>query len=221
MITNATLTFLKGLKRNNNRDWFQAHRKEYENARQNFLDLVAILLHRMVAFDESLLATEPEECLFRIHRDLRFSKDKTPYKPWFGASLKPGGRRGSGAGYYIHIAPGNSFAGGGVYHPSREELERIRERIAEKPKQWESIVTEKNFVAAFGEIGGEKLKTAPRGYSQDHPQIRWLRHKDFIVGEQLPDPLVQSPKVLDRILEDYRRMVPFKDFMNAAMGVQF
>ena len=221
MISLATLAFLKGLKKNNNRDWFMSHRQEYDAARQNFIDLVAILLHRMAAFDDSIVATEPGECLFRIHRDLRFSKDKTPYKPWFGASLKAGGRRGGGAGYYIHISPGNSFAGGGVYHPSREALEMIRERIVEKATTWKTIVDQTSFVSTFGELGGEQLKTAPRGYAPDHPQIKWLRYKDFVVGENLSDREVQSPDILDHIIADFKLIVPLKEFLNAAMGVQY
>ena len=119
MISKFTLKFLTDLHQNNTRDWYHANKDRYKDAIGNFEDLVAILLHTITGFDESVMGVEPKDCLFRIYRDIRFSKDKTPYKTWFGAALKQGGRKQAGSGYYIHISPGQVFLAGGIWHPDR------------------------------------------------------------------------------------------------------
>ena len=114
MIDQSTFDFLADLKMNNRREWYHANKGRFKDAQQNFIDFVAILLFRISEFDADMIGTEPKDCLFRIYRDIRFAKDKTPYKPWFGASMNPGGRKRMGAGYYVHVAPGNSYFAGGV-----------------------------------------------------------------------------------------------------------
>ena len=118
-----------------------------------------------------MIGTEPKDCLFRIYRDIRFAKDKTPYKPWFGASMNPGGRKRMGAGYYVHVAPGNSYFSGGVWHPDKVTLAAIRDYITCWPEQFKRIIENQGFADTFGGLGGDRLKVAPKGYSKDHPQI--------------------------------------------------
>ena len=145
MIAQSTFDFLSDLKKNNRREWYHANKDRFKDAQQNFIDFVAMLLFRISEFDSEMIGTEPKDCLFRIYRDTRFSKDKTPYKTWFGASMNPGGRKRMGVGYYIHVGPEECFIAGGVWHPDKDTLSAIREYIVGWPNQFESIVNDKGF----------------------------------------------------------------------------
>lgn len=216
MIESGTWDFLSKLKRSNNRPWFQKNKTHYLEARANFTDLVAILIHRITEFDESLIGVEPKDCLFRIYRDVRFSKDKSPYKTWLSAAMSGGGKNSSGPGYYIHLEPGNTYLGGGIWHPEKDHLYRIRRFIAEKGSELDSIVTDRTFKKYFGELGGEQLKTAPRGFPKDHPHIRWLRYKDYLAGCKLDDVELKSQAVIGKIAQRYEAMLPLFNFLRQA-----
>ncbi len=216
MIAQSTFDFLTELKQNNNREWYHANKDRFKDAQQNFIDFVAMLLFRISEFDANMIGTEPKDCLFRIYRDIRFSKDKTPYKTWFSASMNPGGRKRMGAGYYITVNPEGSYLAGGVWHPDKDTLTAIREYIVAWPNQFESIVNDNGFRQTFGELGGDRLKVAPKGYPKDHPQIEWLKYKDFIVSRSIPNSQFQSDRIFDFAFGGYHQMADFIAFLRKA-----
>jgi len=217
MIEQKTLDFLNQLKNNNDRTWFNDHKEEYQSAQSNFIDLVAILLHHIADFDERLIAVEPKDCLFRIYRDIRFSKNKRPYKTWFSAAMTGSGKRSLFPGYYFHLEPGNIYLGGGIWHPGKEALQHIREYIVEHHSEFEKIILGKTFKKHFVELSGERLKTAPKGYPKDHPQIRWLRHKDFLVGCTKNNIDFTADDIIAEFAGDYQAMYPFIEFLHRAV----
>jgi uncharacterized protein (TIGR02453 family) len=201
-INKATLEFLSMLKNNNDRDWFGKNRKEYEAAKENF--------------DPILKGLEAGQCIFRINRDTRFASDKSPYKTNFGAFIVRGGRKNGDkfTGYYIHIEPGKSFIAGGAYMPPSPWLTAIRENISTDPEKFNKILASKEFIKFFGELEGEKLKSAPRGYAADHPQIELLKHKSFLVMHNLKDQDVLKPVFQDFVVDASKAMKPLNDFLN-------
>ncbi len=217
MIEQSTLDFLTDLKQNNDRQWFNDHKDDYKTALANFTDMVAMLLHNISEFDDNLIGVLPKECLFRIYRDVRFSKDKSPYKTWFSASMKGGGKNGLFPGYYIHMDPENTYLGGGIWHPPKEILQNIREFIVDHHGKFEKIVLGKTFTKYFGEMSGEQLKTAPKGFPKDHPQINWLRYKDFLAGCEKNDADLTSKKIVEDFSADYQAMFPFIQFLHKAV----
>lgn len=217
MIEQSTLDFLTDLKQNNDRTWFKDHKDDYKSALANFADMVAMLLHHISGFDDNLIGVLPKECLFRIYRDVRFSKDKIPYKTWFSASMKGGGKNGLFPGYYIHLDTENTYLGGGIWHPPRDILQNIREYIVDHHDEFEKIVLDKTFKNHFGELSGEQLKTAPKGYPKDHPQIKWLRYKDFLAGCEKNDVDLTAEKIVEDFSADYQAMFPFIQFLHKAV----
>jgi len=148
------------------------------------------------------MGTEPKDCLFRIYRDIRFSKDKTPYKTWFGAAMKQSGRKQVGSGYYIHVSPQQVYLAGGIWHPDMDTLASIRDFIVAWPNKF----------------GGDQLKTAPRGFPKDHPQIQWLRHKDHIVSHQVEPKEILSEKFIKKAGKIYEKMLPLNQFIKEAIS---
>lgn len=215
-LSQQTLEFLKQLKANNNREWFAAHKHLYEQAHENVLDLTAALIAAIGSFDETVRSINPKDCIFRIYRDTRFSKDKTPYKPNFGAHITPSGKGPSSvrSGYYIHVEPGGSFIGGGAYHPDGPRLQGIRDLIVHESKEFLSIVEAPDFKRLFGAVQGEKLKNPPKGYEKDHPMIEYLKHKDFYVGREIPDSLLVSDKLIPECVEAYKIVAEFNEFVD-------
>ena len=216
-IEKTTLEFLAKLARNNNRTWFQKNRALYEAARDNILEVTRFLIGEIAKFDGSIIGVEEKDCLFRIFRDARFSKDKSPYKTNFGAFIKSGGRSTAGAGYYFHVEPGNSMTAGGIYMPPAPELLAIRRAIAKAPAPFEKILLDKKFSRRFGGLSDERLKTAPKGFPKDHPAIEHLKWKHYIVFRNYPDRDVLSPRFLDRCLEDFFLMAPLNEYLNRAI----
>jgi len=217
-VEKTTLEFLAKLAKNNNRTWFQKNRDLYESARDNILDMTRFFIGEIAKFDSSIIGVEEKECLFRIFRDARFSKDKSPYKTNFGAFIKSGGRSTAGAGYYFHVEPGGSMTAGGIYMPPSAELLAIRKAIAKKPEEFEKIIEENKFVRRFGGLADERLKTAPKGFPKDHPAVEHLKWKHYIVFRNYGDRDVLSPRFLDRCLEDYLLMAPLNEYLNRAIG---
>lgn len=215
-INKATLAFLSGLKKNNDREWFSKNRKEYEAAKVNFGEFVQEVINRIVKFDPILKGLEAGTCIFRINRDTRFATDKSPYKTNFGAFIVRGGRKNGDkfTGYYVHVEPGNSFIAGGAYMPPSPWLNAIREKISTEPDRFKKILSSKEFIKFFGKLEGEKLKSAPRGYSADHPQIELLKHKSYLVMRELPDSEILSDDFQDYIIEASKAMKPLNDFLN-------
>jgi uncharacterized protein (TIGR02453 family) len=215
-INKLTLNFLSGLKKNNSRDWFNKNRKEYEAARDNFEKFVQEVIDRIVKFDPILKGLEARPCIFRINRDTRFASDKSPYKANFGAFIVRGGRKNGDkfTGYYVHIEPGKSFIAGGAYMPPSPWLNGIREKITLEPEKIKKILASKEFIKFYGQLEGEKLKSAPRGYSADHPQIELLKHKSYLVMHDLKDNEVIKADFQDFVVEASKAMKPLNDFLN-------
>ncbi|GAA4836933.1 DUF2461 domain-containing protein [Algivirga pacifica] len=207
-------SFLNDLSLHNDREWMQEHKPQYQQAKKQVQEVVASLIEGVTQFDPAIMGLTPKDCLFRLHRDTRFSKDKTPYKTNFGASIKEGGRKSIQAGYYLHLQPGNSFVGGGTYMPAATELKKIRQEIDYCGEEFRSIIEEPEFVKTFGEIYGERLKTAPKGYPKDHPDIDLLRLKSFVVLRPFSDREVMQKYFLNKALEVCQQLKPMNDFIN-------
>ena len=208
------LGFVRALKRNNNRDWFQAHRDDYEAARVHFEDFVAALLHEL-SRTEPLADVTPRDCIFRLNRDLRFSKDKTPYKPYMSAYIAPGGRKSRRMGYYVHLEPGNSMLAGGLHEPEPHQLASWRAAIDRDPRPFKKIAAAAAFRRNFGEVRGERLKTVPRGYPRDHSEADLLRLKSITVIRQIPDAQVIMPAFLHEALRTFKTMKPFLMYLES------
>lgn len=222
LIDPATLNFLSALKQNNNRDWFNAHKEDYERARENFADFLEALIVATARFDESISWLEPEDCMFRIHRDLRFSRDKTPYKTALGAHLVANGRKVDKglAGYYIHLESGATRIACGAYQPPAAWLRNIRAAIDRQGAEFEAIVNAKAFKTCFGDLRGDTLKTVPCGYHKDHPCADWLKRKGFLAVRRVGDSLVLSKNFLAEITANYNMALPLNKFLNAAIPDQ-
>lgn len=223
--------FFRGLAKHNEKGWFEAHRDEYE--REVRLPMRALIEEVDARLGDVApeLVGEPRKSMFRIHRDVRFSKDKRPYKEnaacWFfhrdvrRLGEATGEQVHGGAGLYFHLAPGNCFAGGGIWMPPRPALLKIRERIADDPEEWEEIVRSAGFRRRFGELDQEgMLQRVPRGYAPDHPAAPWLRYTSFTAGWQMSDADVQGPKLVDRLLKGFVAILPFVRYLNQAVGLK-
>lgn len=211
--------FLRDLKFNNDREWMALNRSRYETARNNFHDIVGRLIEAIIEFDPSLQGIAPKDCLFRLNRDIRFSPDKSPYKTHFGAFMAENGRRTEGPGYYLHLQPDNeTFFGGGIYMPASELLRKIRQEVDYNPGELKAIVSDEKFRYYFGEIQGEKLKKAPKGYSPDHPNIEFLKLKSYVVLHKSTDGEALAPDFLSTVVDAYRSMRPLIDYLNVAIS---
>jgi len=217
MLQKQTFDFLKKLKNNNNRGWFNKNKPLYEAARENFQDFVGSLIISIVGFDHSIADLEPKGCIFRIYRDVRFSKDKSPYKANFGAAIVRGGRKSGRAGYYFHLAPGDSFLAGGLYMPPNKMLNDIRQEIDYNTAEFKKIVNDSHFINNFGKIQGDKLKSAPRGYPKDHPEIELLKYKSYLTLHKLTDKQVLDFNIVDYAAGIFKTMQPFNNFLNTAI----
>lgn len=195
------------------------HRDQYEEAKEEFKNLISYLLAEMSAVDEGLAGLQPKDCIFRINRDIRFSQDKSPYKINFGAYLSEGGKKGDQAGYYLHLQPqGESFIGGGIYMPSSDILHKVRQEIDYNASELKKIVDTSDFQKYFGEIQGGKLKRPPKGYSADHPNIELLKLKDYLVIHQLTDAEVVSENFSEQAVKMFKTMMPFVHYLNIAIS---
>lgn len=178
--TKSLVQFLAELNNNNKKAWFDENRERYQELRGQFKELVAELLLRLGSIDEALIHTEPKQCMFRINRDIRFSRNKQPYKPHFSAAFVPFGKKTGNPGYYFRINhKGELWVGGGIFNPNSDQLWEIREDIAKNPEHVHSIIDAKNFKSNFDIYDTAKLKTAPRSYTKDHPEIELLRLKHY------------------------------------------
>jgi uncharacterized protein (TIGR02453 family) len=206
---------LSDLKNNNDRNWFAENRKRYEDAKSNYETFVQEILNEIVRFDPIFRGLEPKSCMFRINRDTRFSHDKSVYKTNFGAFMVRGGKKNGDKfpGYYFHIEPGSSFVAGGAYIPPAPWLNAIRERIDVDAERLIKIVNDKEFRKYFGGLEGEKLRTAPKGYPRDHPQIELLKMKSYLAEMAIPDKVVTSDECFDLVVGAFRAMKPLNDFL--------
>ena len=220
MITKRTLTYLSDLKANNNREWFNENKNRYEDARSEFEQFTSSLIAEIVKFDQSIAHHKAKDCIFRIYRDVRFSKDKSPYKTHFGAHITSAAKRSeihSKAGYYLHIEPGGkSMLAGGAYLPEGPWLKTIRQEIDFNGEEFKKILNSPPFRKYFGTIEGEKLKTRPKDYPADHPEIELLKHKSFVVSHKCDDETVVGNGFLGHAATVYKALFPFDSFLNKA-----
>ncbi|UAY52287.1 DUF2461 domain-containing protein [Ferruginibacter albus] len=219
MLQSSTLKFLKDLKKNNNKPWFDENRKIYELAKQDFISMVEKLITGIAKFDAPIGILKAKDCIFRINRDIRFSKDKSPYKTNMGAFFTRNGKKSPDAGYYIHCEPGQSFIGGGLYLPMSPLLAKARQEIDYNFDEWKKIVNNKNFKKYFpeGVDGIEVLSRPPKGYADDNPAIEFLKMKSFIVSHAAEDNLLTDKNSTSNILQSFAAMKPFLDFLNNAI----
>lgn len=221
METGIILDFLSNLKENNNRDWFQEHKKDYEEAKAAMLGLIQKLIDEISVFDSSVGSLDPKQCLFRIYRDVRFSKNKEPYKTNMGGFLVMGGRKSGNAGYYLHLEPGNSFVGGGIHRPEPKQLKAIRDEIAYSGGELVSIIESKKFKRYFSKIEGESLVRPPKGFDQDSEYLDLLKMKSFTVFKPLENSILLKEDFVENIVSVFKAMVPFNGFLNGAFKIYF
>ncbi len=215
MLEKSTFEFLDKLKANNDRDWFQANKSTFEKAQKNAADFADELLAKMNKHDN--IETESgKKSLFRIYKDTRFSADKTPYKTHFGMRFSRATAQLRG-GYYFHLEPGNCFVGGGFFAPNPEDLKRIREDIDFNYEEWNEILNEPHFVKTFGGLGGDEVKTAPKGFDKNHPAIELLRKKQFILTRKFSDKEVLAPDFVTKLDETFQAFRPFFDYMSEVL----
>jgi uncharacterized protein (TIGR02453 family) len=220
MIESHTLDFLKELVENNNREWFQANKERYDKARENAIQLAASVIDKLHQVDPSVSADlDPKKCVMRIYRDIRFSKNKTPYKNNFGISLPTLGSKLGGVEYYLHIQPGKSFIAGGYWMPEAEHLKAIRQEIDYNAADLKKVIDDKEFINLFGEFRKQdQLKTTPKGYDADNENIDLLRLKSFIAVHKLKDKEITSPKAADLIVDMCSRIYPLNIFLKNAIA---
>lgn len=220
MIQPQTLGFLTDLVDNNNRDWFQANKERYDKARENLIAFTAELISKAHQIDPGVSADlDPKKSVMRIYRDIRFRKDKTPYKNNFGISIPSHGLKLGGAEYYLQIQPGKSFIAGGYWMPEAEHLKAIRQEIDYNAADLKKIIDGPEFVKLFGEFRKqEQLKTVPRDYSADNENIELLKLKSFVVFHPLSDKEVQSPDAVKKVADLCGKIYPLNVFLKNAIG---
>ena len=220
MIETSTLTFLKSLALNNNREWFSVHKNDYDLARENVFQFTSAVIAGLSKFDSGIPAElQPKDCVMRIYRDIRFSNDKTPYKTNFGIAISANGKNFKGPGYYIHIQPGSSFVAGGSWFPAAEELKAIRQEIDYNGSDLRTIVDSSSFKSVFGELDREgALKTTPKGYPTDHEYIEWLKLKSFTATCAVPDKDLTRPNAAGTLVSKLERIYPLMLFLRSAIS---
>ena len=214
-----TLDFLKKIKKNNDRDWFLKNKLVYEEAKAEFEKVISDVLTKSIKFDKTLAALEAKKTLFRINRDVRFSKDKSPYKTNFGAFINAAGKNSTLPGYYIHIEPGNSFIAGGCYMPEADKLAAIRQEIDYHFSDFKKLLAQKEFKKYFGGklSDEEKLVNPPKGYDKENPAVEFLKYKHFIVLHKVDDKKLLGPKFPQYVADVLKAMQPFNLFLKKAL----
>lgn len=215
IINKDSLEFLKDLSVNNNRDWFSQNKERYLAAHGNIVDFADALIAEMNKHDH-IETTSGRKCLFRIYKDVRFSKEKTPYNKHWSGSLQRATKKLRG-GYYFRIEPGNSRAVCGFFGPNPEDMKRIRQDIDVNYNDWNKLLAHEQLVKTFGTITGEKVISAPRGYAKDNPAIDLLRHKQFLFRLSFTDEEVLQPDFLYRVNDTFKKVRPFFDYMSEVL----
>ncbi len=214
----TVFTFLKKLEANNNRDWFEKNKNNYLAAKEEFEIFVQQIINGIAKFDKTISPDiKAKDCTFRIYKDVRFSKDKTPYKNNMGASINAGGKKAVGPGYYFHVQPGGNFLAGGVWMPEPEMLNAIRQEIDYNPKPLQTILKSASFKKYFNGLDEDgALKTAPKGYDKEHPLIDLLRNRHFIVSHAFTNKQVSDKNAVKEIVAGFKAMHPFLEYLRQA-----
>ena len=220
MLQPFTLEFFKELRQNNHKEWFDQNRKRYEKVKADYLNLAGNILEEMKKVDESLDILSPKDCTFRINKDIRFSKDKTPYKTNLGIALHPFGKKMQLAAYYIHLEEGQSFVGGGLWMPEAPLLAKLRKEINYFYQDLEGILSDPNFIKTYGELDvdpGQKLIRPPKGYEAENPAIEFLKLKSFTASRKIPDNMLTSGKLIPFVKESLTTLKPMISFVNRGL----
>lgn len=208
------MQFLENLSANNNKDWFHDNRKLYEESRDKILFITEILINEIRKFDPEIPVMNPKDCMFRIFRDVRFSNDKRPYKTNFGSFIASGGRKSLLAGYYFHIEPDGSFAGGGLHMPPAEQLRAIRSHIAKNGHEFLEITQKESFKKVYPEMFEHKLKTAPKGFPKDHEFVDLLRYQSFVFSTNLKKEIITGDSFVDYLVNAFSELYDVNRFIN-------
>jgi uncharacterized protein (TIGR02453 family) len=217
----STLKFLKELKKNNNKPWFDAHRPDYEKAKKNFELFIQAVIDKQAKADAAIKHLVAKDCLFRINRDVRFSKDKSPYKTNFGAFINQGGKKSTLAGYYFHLEPGHSFAGGGIWMPMPDELKKVRQEIDYNYADFKKLISTKKFKSVYGDLDKSKeylLSRVPKGYEPNNPAAEYLKMKSFVAMVELKDSLLTSNEVVKKTVAAFEALQPLNQFINHSLA---
>ncbi len=220
MLQSSTLKFLKELKKNNNKPWFDAHRPAYEMARKDFEQFIQSVIDKHSKNDPAIKDLVAKSCMFRINRDVRFSKDKSPYKSNFGASINKGGKKAMTAGYYFHLEPGQCFTGGGIWMPMPEDLKKVRQEIDYNFAEFKKIIDAKKFKSVYGDLSRNAeytLSRVPKGYEPDNPAAGYLKLKSFIAMINIKDPDLTTKELLKKTVAGFEALQPLIQFINEAI----
>ena len=220
MIPAHVYQFLQDLSANNNREWFQSNKKAYESAKSSVETFIKELISGIQSIDNSVVGISPKDCMFRINRDVRFSKDKSPYKNNFGGFIAKGGRNAMNAGYYLHIEQGSSFLGGGIYMPPADRLKLIRNEIYFNATAFKKIIENQDFKKYFTEIWDDnKLKNPPKDFPKDFEAIELLKFKNYTVLHSISDEQVMQTNFYQYVMEVFKTMLPLNNFLNNAISI--
>lgn len=214
MLNKKYFNFLNELKLNNNKEWFHKNKPVFDQLKLEFEEIVSELINSLSEFDSGIKNLSPKDCVFRIYKDIRFSKDKTPYKTNFGAFFVPGGKKSGMAGYYLHIEPGECFIGGGIYMPPPPILKKLRDEVFYNFDELTEIISDKNFKKHFKEISGSKTTMMPKGFDKNFKGAEYLKYKDYTVLCQVNDDFYLQKDAFRKIVEIFKTMKPFNDFLN-------
>jgi len=214
---NDILNFLKDLEANNAREWFDLNRDRYDATRKQFLVVAEQLIHDIRQFDDEVPALNPKDCVFRIFRDVRFSKDKLPFKSNYGCFVARGGKKSGFAGYYLHIQPGECFLSGGIYMPLPEYLQAIRQEIYYHPKNYIDLIENKEFKSAFTLEYSNKLKTAPKGYPKDWEFLDLIKNRNYAFGHRIEEQELLAPDFIEKAIELFKVIYPLNRYLNKAV----
>lgn len=220
MFQPTTLKFLKDLKKNNNKEWFEKNRKIYEAAKADYLNFVANIIKELQKKDASITGLDAKQCVFRINRDVRFSKDKSPYKSNMGASFNKGGKKVMNAGYYFHLEPGACFIAGGLWMPMPPKLKKIRQEIDYNFNEFKHIINNKKFKTTFKDLSRNKeyvLSRPPKDYEITNPAVEYLKLKSFIVSVKINDEDLLQKNFIKKVITVFETMCPLIYFLNKAI----
>ncbi len=220
MLQSSTIQFLRQLKKNNSKEWFDKNRPLYESAKTDFAAFIDSLIKMHSKNDEEIATLEGKNCTFRINRDVRFSKNKSPYKTNMGASLNRGGKKSAYAGYYFHLEPGGSFAGGGIWMPEAGDLKKIRQEIDYNWEEFRGIITGKKFKSVYGKLDESaefKLSRPPKGYDEENPAIEVLKLKSYIAMIPLKDEDLTAKTLFKKVTDAFSALQPLLVFLNRAI----
>lgn len=217
MIAEATFQFLRDLEENNHREWFHANKGQYDTAKQNFVEFADEILQEIKGIEPRFYDTQIKDCIFRINRDVRFSKDKSPYKTHLSAAFGAGGKNSGRIDYYFHLQNNETFLGGGMWQPTSEQLAKFRQEIDYSPRALKDIIENKDFKEHFPLIYGAQLKRAPKGYTEDHADIELLKYKEMFFWRKFTNEEVKTEGFKDVVLEHVKVLKPYVDYLNEVL----